>query len=212
MESLRMADISSPGVMPSGLLSLTPALTCSRMPDTRIMKNSSIFELKIDRNFRRSNSGLRSSSASSSTRLLNSSRLNSRLKYWLGFSSGWWITSTGEPSSATISSTLIGIRLSLPDSPYAVTHEYRRWTMDDGRWTMESPPKCILNLTLPPDTQYNAAVHGPSSMVHRPWSIVHGPSSMVHGPWSMVHRPWSIVHGPSSMVHRPWSIVHGPSS
>ena len=43
------------------------------------MKNSSRFELKIDRNLTRSNSGLDGSSASSSTRALNSSQLNSRL-------------------------------------------------------------------------------------------------------------------------------------
>ena len=43
------------------------------------MKNSSRFELKIDRNLTRSNSGLVGSSASSSTRALNSSQLNSRL-------------------------------------------------------------------------------------------------------------------------------------
>ena len=43
------------------------------------MKNSSRFDAKIARNFTRSRSGLFASSASSSTRALNSSQLNSRL-------------------------------------------------------------------------------------------------------------------------------------
>ena len=48
-------------------------------PATRTMKNSSRFEAKIARNLTRSKSGLESSCASSSTRALNSSQLNSRL-------------------------------------------------------------------------------------------------------------------------------------
>src|SRR6185437_2884594 len=43
------------------------------------MKNSSRLELKIDRNLTRSNSGFEPSTASSSTRALNSSQLSSRL-------------------------------------------------------------------------------------------------------------------------------------
>src|SRR3954451_21485479 len=43
------------------------------------MKNSSKFEAKIARNFARSKSGFFASSASSSTRALNSSQLSSRL-------------------------------------------------------------------------------------------------------------------------------------
>src|SRR5258707_15843068 len=43
------------------------------------MKNSSKFDAKIARNFTRSSSGLFASSASSSTRALNSNQLNSRL-------------------------------------------------------------------------------------------------------------------------------------
>src|SRR5215208_5158876 len=52
---------------------------CSRSPATRTMKNSSKFDAKIARNFTRSKSGLFASSASSSTRALNSNQLNSRL-------------------------------------------------------------------------------------------------------------------------------------
>ena len=52
---------------------------CSRSPATRTMKNSSRFDAKIARNFTRSKSGLFASSASSSTRALNSNQLNSRL-------------------------------------------------------------------------------------------------------------------------------------
>src|SRR6478672_3134809 len=44
----------------------------------RFMKNSSRFALKMARNFTRSSSGVRSSSASCSTRRLNSSQLMSR--------------------------------------------------------------------------------------------------------------------------------------
>ena len=49
------------------------------MPETRTMKNSSRLELKMARNFILSMSGLSEFSASSSTRRLNSSQLNSRL-------------------------------------------------------------------------------------------------------------------------------------
>src|SRR5215510_8013477 len=46
---------------------------------TRTMKNSSRFELKMERNFTRSSRGTLGSWASSSTRRLNSSHDNSRL-------------------------------------------------------------------------------------------------------------------------------------
>src|SRR5215467_13577888 len=46
---------------------------------TRIMKNSSRFELKMERNFTRSSKGTLGSCASSSTRRLNSSHDKSRL-------------------------------------------------------------------------------------------------------------------------------------
>src|SRR3954466_8460338 len=49
------------------------------MPATRISKNSSRFELKIERNFTRSINGCVGSWASSRTRRLNSSQLSSRL-------------------------------------------------------------------------------------------------------------------------------------
>ena len=52
---------------------------CSRRPATRTMKNSSRFDAKIARNLTRSSSGFVSFCASSSTRALNSSQLNSRL-------------------------------------------------------------------------------------------------------------------------------------
>ena len=49
-----------------------------RIAPTRFMKNSSRFDVKIARNLSRSSSGTRSSSASASTRRLNSSQLRSR--------------------------------------------------------------------------------------------------------------------------------------
>ena len=69
------------GARPSagGSCGSTSPKACSRRPATRTMKNSSRFELKIARNFTRSSSGLFASSASSSTRALNSSQLSSRL-------------------------------------------------------------------------------------------------------------------------------------
>ena len=66
---------------PSALRSVTEASSCSCRPETRIMKNSSRFEWKIARNFRRSSRGQLGSSASSSTRPLNASHEISRLKY-----------------------------------------------------------------------------------------------------------------------------------
>ncbi len=70
-----MAASCSRGVRPSGWISVICASTSLRMPDTRTMKNSSMFEPKMDRNFTRSSSGLFSSCASSRTRRWNSSRL-----------------------------------------------------------------------------------------------------------------------------------------
>ena len=58
----------------------TAASSCSCRPETRIMKNSSRFDEKIARNFRRSSSGQRGLSASASTRSLNASQDISRLK------------------------------------------------------------------------------------------------------------------------------------
>src|SRR5215207_7260623 len=80
-DNLRVAASTSGGVKLSGKTSMIRASTCLRMPDTRTMKNSSMFEPKMARNFRRSSSGLRSSCASSRTRRWNSSRLSSRLMY-----------------------------------------------------------------------------------------------------------------------------------
>src|SRR6266446_9136100 len=54
------------------------------MPATRISKNSSRFELKMQRNFTRSISGWVGSCASSRTRRLNSSQLSSRLMKLFG--------------------------------------------------------------------------------------------------------------------------------
>ena len=67
------------GVMPSGLHSSTLLSTCRLRPATRTMKNSSRFELTMERNFTRSSKGLCWSWAYSSTRLWNTSRLSSRL-------------------------------------------------------------------------------------------------------------------------------------
>src|SRR5688500_13086643 len=58
------------------------------------MKNSSKFELKIDRNLTRSRSGFEASSASSNTRALNSSQLSSRLRKLSG-ENDWWNTAYG---------------------------------------------------------------------------------------------------------------------
>jgi hypothetical protein len=76
----RIASIVSDGVRPSAPVFDRPASTWSCRPATRIMKNSSRFEVKIAANFSRSISGTDASSASSSTRSLKSSQLSSRLK------------------------------------------------------------------------------------------------------------------------------------
>ena len=67
------------GVRPAKSARLNPARSWSLIEPTRIMKNSSRLELKMLRNFRRSRSGTCGSRASSSTRALNSSQVNSRL-------------------------------------------------------------------------------------------------------------------------------------
>src|SRR5262245_11390214 len=58
-----------------------PACTFCCRPPTRTMKNSSRLELTMARNLSRSSSGTSGSWASSRTRRLNSSQLNSRLMY-----------------------------------------------------------------------------------------------------------------------------------
>src|ERR1700722_13807143 len=57
------------------------------MAATRISKNSSRLLAEMDRNFKRSRSGLPSSDASSSTRRLNASQEVSRFKKYWGLSS-----------------------------------------------------------------------------------------------------------------------------
>ena len=69
----------SVAVKPSTLRSTTSLSICCFNPATRTSKNSSRFELAMQKNFTRSSSGFVESSASSSTRWLNSSQLNSRL-------------------------------------------------------------------------------------------------------------------------------------
>src|SRR5216684_2466428 len=74
----------SVGLKPSGPTSLVSLSICCLMPATRISKNSSRFELKMQRNFSRSISGWVGSCASSRTRRLNSSQLSSRLMKFFG--------------------------------------------------------------------------------------------------------------------------------
>ena len=74
-----MARKVSVAVNPSMLRSTTSLSICCLMPATRTSKNSSRLELQIQKNFTLSNNGFRVSSASSRTRWLNSSQLNSRL-------------------------------------------------------------------------------------------------------------------------------------
>ena len=54
----RSSSMTCDGVRPSGPGSLSPASTWSCRPATRIMKNSSRFDVKIAANFRRSSSGM----------------------------------------------------------------------------------------------------------------------------------------------------------
>jgi hypothetical protein len=74
-----MAASCSTTVRPSAPGSSSSPAICCFKPATRIMKNSSRFELTIERNFSRSSSGTLLSAASSSTRWLNSSHESSRL-------------------------------------------------------------------------------------------------------------------------------------
>src|SRR6266404_3484961 len=74
----------SVGLKPSAATSLVSLSTCCLMPATRISKNSSRFELKMERNLTRSSSGWVGSCASSRTRRLNSSQLSSRLMKFFG--------------------------------------------------------------------------------------------------------------------------------
>ena len=76
----RIAMSVSLGVRPSCSGVAMPASTWSCRPATRTMKNSSRLLAVMATNFSRSRSGMSASSASSSTRWLNSSQDSSRLK------------------------------------------------------------------------------------------------------------------------------------
>jgi len=67
-------------VNPPGARSTTGLSTCCLSPATRTSKNSSRLELTMQKNLTRSRRGVEGSSASSSTRWLNSSQLSSRFK------------------------------------------------------------------------------------------------------------------------------------
>ena len=71
---------SSTMVRPSGVVELWPSSSCCNRPPTRTSKNSSRLLAEMARNFTRSSSGLRRSPASSSTRQLNFSHEDSRLR------------------------------------------------------------------------------------------------------------------------------------
>ncbi len=71
----------SAGVMPAGSRRRTPSARALIRPATRTRKNSSRFELTMARNLIRSISGTSSARPWRSTRSLNSSQLNSRLRY-----------------------------------------------------------------------------------------------------------------------------------
>ena len=76
-----ICSIVSDGARPSGPRASIPASTWSCRPATRTMKNSSWFEAQMARNLARSSRGIRSSSASWSTRSLKSSQESSRFAY-----------------------------------------------------------------------------------------------------------------------------------
>src|SRR5439155_21735544 len=80
----------SVALKPSSPTSLVSLCICCLMPATRISKNSSRFELKIVRNLTRSISGCAGSCASSRTRRLNASQLNSRLIKFFGSPNRSW--------------------------------------------------------------------------------------------------------------------------
>ena len=109
----------SVGLNPSGPTPLVSLSICCLIPATRISKNSSRLELKMVRNFTRSISGCVESCASSRTRRLNSSQLNSRLMKFRGsekrFAAGISFRTSSTPaesSSATlVLATAVGIYL-----------------------------------------------------------------------------------------------------
>src|SRR5689334_646125 len=78
------------------------------------MKNSSRFDEKIARNFARSSSGVRSSSASCRTRRLNSSQLVSRSIHARRFSSSGETAGAVGASTMPASGTLSGPALTAP--------------------------------------------------------------------------------------------------
>ncbi len=74
----RISSSWSTGFIPVAAGTARPVAMRRLSPATRTMKNSSRFEVKMDRKFTRSSSGRSSSSASSSTRALKSNQLISR--------------------------------------------------------------------------------------------------------------------------------------
>src|SRR5215470_6102713 len=79
----------------------------------RFMKNSSMFEAVMARNLTRSSSGVRSSSASCSTRSLNASQVSSRLRYHSGPSrsgeAARSASAAGAPGGSTIAARTGGL-------------------------------------------------------------------------------------------------------
>ncbi len=75
-----MRSNASPAVRPDASREVTLDAHRCLSPATRIMKNSSRFDETIARNFIRSISGTSADEPSPSTRWLNSSQLNSRLR------------------------------------------------------------------------------------------------------------------------------------
>src|SRR5438067_1039942 len=105
-----MRSNSSVGLKPSGPTSLVSLCICCLMPATRISKNSSRFELKIVRNLTRSISGCAGSCASSSTRRLNSSQLNSRfMKFFGSPNRSWSLCTTCGTAVAPLFSSVTGV-------------------------------------------------------------------------------------------------------
>ena len=80
VERSRISASAACGVSPSGERTVTPAATWSISPATRTMKNSSMFEEKIEQKLTRSSSGSESSRTTSSTRPLKSSCDSSRFR------------------------------------------------------------------------------------------------------------------------------------
>src|SRR5438876_370061 len=101
-----MALNASVGDIPSGPMSLVSLSICCLMPATRISKNSSRLLLKMVMNFTRSISGCVGSCASSRTRRLNSSQLNSRLMKLAASekSRSAWIASGRSANSSVVTS------------------------------------------------------------------------------------------------------------